>query len=172
MKKIFIIFGIVSGVVSSVYLYFFYKNDLFLLRENNFLFRSFSAIILSLSVVFAIIATKKISGNSITFMRSMFTGFMVSLINGIVNFIGFSAIYLSSPLIFNKAEKTAKEIFVNNVKTSNDTTVNLPKALENIHLQFTPGGFILPNMFTSFIIGMLTAVIVTAFVYNRRTINL
>lgn len=98
----------------------------------------------------------------------MFTGFMVSLINGIVNFAGFSLIYLTSSDIFFKAEKVAKEIFVKNVQNSNDTTINIPKALENIHQQFTPGGFLLPSMFTSFVIGMLTAVFVTAFVYNRR----
>lgn len=140
---------------------------MFLLKENNFLFRSFSSIILFVSVIFAIIGTKKASGNLITFMRSMFTGFMVSLINGIINFIGFTIIYFSFPAIFDKAEKIAKEIFINNVKTNQDTTVNIAKAIENIHLQFTPGGFLLPNMFTSFIIGMLTTVFVTAFVYNR-----
>lgn len=131
------------------------------------MFRSFSAIILCLSVVFAIIGTKKYAGNFITFMRSMFTGFMVSIINGLVNFIGFSIIYLSFPTIFNNAEKAAKKVFVKNVESSNDTTVNIAKALDNIHLQFTPGGFLLPNMFTSFVIGMITAVFVTAFVYNR-----
>ncbi|NUM31473.1 MAG: DUF4199 family protein [Bacteroidetes bacterium] len=168
MKKIYLAFGIFSGLISSVYLYFFYKNNLFITSENNFLFRSFSFIILCISVIFAIIGTKKVAGNQITFMRSMFTGFMVSLINGIVNFIGFSLIYILSPHIFSKAEKVAQDIFVKNVQNSNDTSVNIPKALENIHLQFTPGGFLLPNMFTSFVIGMITAVFVTAFVYNRR----
>ena len=111
MNKIYGIFGVVSGVISSAFLYFYYHKELYTMRENNLLFRSFSILILGLCVTFAIIAAKKINGNTISFMRCMFTGLMVSLINGLVNFGFFTILYFSSPEILVNPEQIAKQQF-------------------------------------------------------------
>ncbi|MFM9943771.1 MAG: DUF4199 domain-containing protein [Bacteroidia bacterium] len=167
MNKVYSIFGVISGLISSTFLYFFYHKELYTMRENNLLFRSFSIAILALCVIFAIIAAKKINGNTISFMRSMFTGFMVSLISALVNFVCYSIIYLSMPQMLVKPEKIAKEQFQTNPEVLKDTTINISKALENIHTQFTPGGFLLPSVFVSLIFGLLASIFVTAFVYTR-----
>lgn len=172
MNKIYGIFGSISGIVTSVFLYFYYQKELYTMRENNLLFRGFSVLILALCVIFAIIAAKKINGNTISFMRSMFTGFMVSLINGLVNFILFSLLFITSHDLLVKPEKIAKEQFIHNAEIQKDTSINISQAMESIHQQFTPGGFLLPNIFSSIIIGILVSIFVTAFVYSRteRTI--
>ena len=168
MNKVYGIFGGISGIITSSFLYFYYyPNELYTLKENNLLFRSFSIIILSLCVIFAVIAVKKLNGNTISFMRCMFTGFMVSLINGLVNFLFFTVIYFSTPTLLVKPEQIAKDQFRNNVEVAKDSTINMAEALDNIHKQFTPGGFLLPGMFTSFVFGMIAAIFVTAFVYTR-----
>lgn len=59
MNKVYGIFGAVSGIVTSAFLYFYYQKELYTMRENNLLFRGFSVIILALCVIFAIIAAKK-----------------------------------------------------------------------------------------------------------------
>lgn len=167
MNKVYGIFGAVSGIVTSAFLYFYYQKELYTMRENNLLFRGFSVIILALCVIFAIIAAKKINGNTISFMRSMFTGFMVSLINGLVNFILFSLLFVSMPALLVKPEQIAKEQFVHNAEIQRDSSINIAKAMESIHQQFTPGGFLLPSLFSSVIIGILVSIFVTAFVYSR-----
>lgn len=167
MNKVYGIFGAVSGIVTSIFLYFYYQKELYTMRENNLLFRSFSIVVLGICVVFAIIAAKKINGNTISFMRCMFTGFMVSLINGLVNFIFFSIIFMSMPEILIKPEQIAKDQFTHNAEIARDTTINMQQALESIHQQFTPGGFLLPSIFTSVIFGILASIFVTAFVYTR-----
>ncbi len=167
MNKVYSIFGVISGLVTSMFLYFYYQKELYLLRENNLLFRSFSIIVLAICVIFAIIAAKKINGNTISFMRCMFTGFMVSLINGLVNFICYVVLFNSSRSILIKPEQIAKDQFMHNVEIQKDTTINMVQAMESIHQQFTPGGFLLPNLFTSLIFGLLMSIFITAFVYTR-----
>lgn len=167
MNRIYGIFGVVSGIITSLFLYFYYQKELYTMRENNLLFRSFSVIVLVICVVFAIIAAKKINNNTISFMRCMFTGFMVSLINGLVNFVCYTLMFFSSREILAKPEQIAKDQFINNVDIQKDTTINMVNAMESIHQQFTPGGFLLPSIFTSIIIGVLASIFVTAFVYTR-----
>ncbi len=167
MNKVYSIFGVVSGLVTSMFLFFYYQKELYLLRENNLLFRSFSIIVLAICVVFAIIAAKKINNNTISFMRCMFTGFMVSLINGLVNFICFLILYSTSAHILIKPEQIAKNQFIHNAEIQKDSSINMVQAMESIHQQFTPGGFLLPSIFTSLIFGLLTSIFITAFVYTR-----
>jgi hypothetical protein len=169
MNKVYGIFGTVSGLVTSIFLYFYYHKELYTLRENNLLYRSFSTIALAICVIFAIIAAKKMNGNTISFMRCMFTGFMVSIINGLINFICFTFIFFTSHDLLVKPEQIAKQQFKTNPDVLKDTTINMTKALENIHTQFTPGGFLLPSIFTSIIFGLLTSIFITAFVYTRNT---
>lgn len=71
----------------------------------------------------------------------MFTGFMVSLINGLVNFILFSLLFVSMPALLVKPEQIAKDQFVHNAEIQRDSSINIAKAMESIHQQFTPGGF-------------------------------
>jgi len=168
MNKVYGIFGVVSGLISSAFLYFYYQKELYILKENNLLFRSFSILILGLCVIFAIIAAKKLNGNVISFMRCMFTGFMVSLINGLVNFISFTFLFFSKPEILVKPEQIAKTQFVKNSEIAKDTTINIVQAFDSIHKQFTPGGFLLPSIFTSVIFGILASIFITAFVYTRQ----
>ena len=167
MNKVYGIFGVISGLVSSAFLYLYYNKELYTLRENNLLFRSFSIIVLGLCVIFAIIAAKKVNENTISFMRCMFTGFMVSLINGLVNFLSFTILFFASPQILVKPEQIAKAQFKSNAEIAHDSTINMTKALESIHKQFTPGGFLLPSLFTSIIFGILASIFITAFVYTR-----
>ncbi len=167
MNKIYAIFGGLSGIFSSFFLYIYYQKELYTLRENNLLFRSFSIFTLGICVAFAIIAVKKINGNTISFVRSMFTGFMVSFLSAIVSFVFYTIIYFNSGQILIKPEAIAKDQFVKNAEIAKDSTINMAQAFESIHQQFTPGGFLLPNLFTSLIFGILVSVFVTAFVYTR-----
>lgn len=167
MNKVYGIFGIISGFIEIGLMHYYYINELFMKREYNLLYRSLTVLILAMSVVFAIIAVKKINGNVISFMRSMFTGFMVSLINGLTKWLLFTCIYFFNADLLVKPEKFAKEEFIKNMATNKNPDINVSEGLQNLHNLFTPGGFLMPNMFSSFVFGMITAIFVTAFVYNR-----
>ncbi len=167
MNKIYGILGVVSGLLTSAFLYFYYDKELYILRENNLLFRIFCGSVLGICVIFAIIAAKKINGNVISFMRCMFTGFIVSLINGLVYFIGFCIMYFGFPKMLVKPEQFSKEQFIKFAESQKDSTINIANALKGIHQQLTPGGFLIPSVIESVLIGLLVSIFVTAFVYTR-----
>ena len=101
-------------------------------------------------------------------MRCMFTGFIISLISGLVNFGFFTVMYFAKPEILDKAEKVSVEQFMNLEENKSKTETEMKEIRQRIHAQFTPGGSLLPTIFASFATCMIAAIFISAFVYTRN----
>lgn len=167
MNKVYGIIGAVSGIVTSFFLYYYLKNDLYVSREHNLIFRLSNVSVLFVCVLFAIIAVKKLNGNAISFMRCMFTGFVISIVSGLVNFGFFTGMYFASPEILKRAESVSVQKYLEMPDTKKEKAEIIAKTKEKIHAQFTPGGSLLPTVFSSFVTCMISAIFIAAFVYTR-----
>ncbi|MCB9252796.1 MAG: DUF4199 domain-containing protein [Flavobacteriales bacterium] len=167
MNKIYIGIGGVCGLLTSFFLYYYLNNELYHSKQHNLLYRVSSVSVLFVSVLFAIIAAKKLNGNRISFMRCMFTGFVISLISGLVNFGFFTGIYFAKPEILNKAEQVSISQYLSMPENKDKSEKELRDVKRQIHSQFTPGGSLLPTVFASFATCMIAAIFISAFVYTR-----
>ena len=103
----------------------------------------------------------------ISFMRCMFTGFIIAIICGLVNFAFFTTWYLTSPQALEKAEKVSIAKYLEMEETKKEKPEIIEKVKKEIHSQFTPGGSLLPNLMSSFVTCMISAIFISAFVYTR-----
>jgi len=168
MNKVYVIIGVVSGIITSFFLYYYLNNDLYKSREHNLVFRLSTVSVLIISVLFAIIAVKKLNNNSISFMRCMFTGFIISIIGGLVNFAFFTSFYFVSPDIITRAENVSKTQYLSSKEAKKETPERQSQILKGIHTQFTPGGSFLSTIFSSLITCMIASIFIAAFVYTRN----
>jgi len=167
MNKVYVIIGGVGGILTSFFLYYYLNNELYTSREHNLLYRLSSVSVLFVCVLFAIIAIKKMNGNMISFMRCMFSGFIIAIICGLVNFAFFTTWYLTNPKALEKAETVSIAKYLEMEETKKEKPEIIQKVKQEIHSQFTPGGSLLPNLMSSFVTCMISAIFISAFVYTR-----
>jgi len=167
MNKVYAILGGIGGIFTSFFLYMYLTLELYTSREYNLLYRLSSPVILFITVLFAIIAIKKLNGNRISFMRCMFTGFIISIIAGLVQFAFYTTFYFARPEIIAKAEKISEQQFMADKEIKTLPADQQAQKLQRLQSQFKPGGTLLSTVFTFFLICMIEAVIIAAFAHTR-----
>ena len=167
MNKVYGYIGLASGIVTSFFLYYYLSHDFYTSREKHLIYWLSKISVLAISVLFTLIAVKKLNGNMISFMRCMFSGFMISLISGLVNFAFFTVFYFTKPDIISRAEAFSKESYIESEQAAKQTSEKREESLIELHNQFTPGGTLLPTIFESFVFCMMATVFIAAFIYTR-----
>jgi hypothetical protein len=124
--------------------------------------------VLFVTVVFGIIAVKKLSGGVISIARTLFTGGLISFIRAITMVIAFSILYYPDGEFYQKAKDISFEQMEKKVEAGELERVDLAGAKGRIESQLSLSGYSVSTLFGSLITGLVVSVLMAAFVATNK----